>query len=196
VAGFVPQSNWNNVLPPAPTGGTVNINSPVAGSMVDNQGNVISAQVSWINANAEVNSDTGNTTPNERLYRGLLEGPSVQQTNHLTVTASSIPYATYNLIVYLEGFGFDADASVKVGGQATTFATRTLATYAEFDGLTSPSVAIEMITQAGNRVGIAGFQVVGVPEPSTWALLATGSVALLAFGWKSRARARHLGAAL
>ena len=72
-AGFVPQINWNNSNPVA-NGSTADIASPLAGKLVDNTGADSGASVQWFNANAEVNSSGGNLSPNERLYRGTIEG--------------------------------------------------------------------------------------------------------------------------
>jgi len=99
-------------------GSTADISGPLAGKLVDNTGVDSGAQITWFNANAEVNSDGGNTTPNERLYRGTVEGsffllPSPQ----LSVTVSNIPYAHYEVIAYLGSFGFGGEGSAKLGSQ-------------------------------------------------------------------------------
>jgi hypothetical protein len=194
VAGLVPQSNWNNSNPVA-NGSTSDISLPMAGVLVDNNGADTGAHVTWFNANAEVNSDGGNLTPNERLYRGLIEGsPFNSDPPQLTITVSDIPYAQYEVIAYLATFGFGATASAKLGDQeyflvqssnftvdgfiqatSTNVADQKLATYAVFTGLTGSSFSLEVITQSGNRAGIAGFQIVEVPEPSSGVLLCVGT---------------------
>ena len=204
-AGLVPQVNWNNSNP-AGNGTTATIASPMPGKLVNNSGVDSGATIAWFNGNAEVNSDGGNTTPNERLYRGLAEGSAFMPPSpQLTVSMSNIPYAKYNVIAYLIGFGFDADSSVKLGTQeyyyiqsdnftvdgfkkatATTFATRTLATYAIFENLTSSSFSMELIKRGGNRPGIGGLQVVAVPEPASWVMLAAGTVALTIIARRKR----------
>ena len=161
----------------------------------------------WFNGNAEVNSSGGNTTPNERLYRGLVEGsffnlPSPQ----LTVTVSQIPYAQYDVYAYLAGFSFPATSSVRIGNeryyyvQSSNFTTdgfvqatatspqgAPLATYAIFRGLQGSSFNLGIIKESGNRPAIAGLQIVAVPEPATLLLL------LLALGGTMvSARSRHL----
>jgi hypothetical protein len=202
-AGLVPQANWNNTNPLA-AGLTPDVASPVAGKLVDNTGAITTANVVWLNGNSAVNSNVGNTTPNERLYRGTVEGLGV---NHpaLEVAMFDVPYTRYNVIAYLAGFGFQADASITLGNQqyyyiqssnfttdgfkkatATTLATQTLATYAEFDNLTSSSFVMQILTTSGNRGSIAGFQVVGVPEPSALMLALCGGLALI--GWRFRSR--------
>ncbi|HEY4313085.1 MAG TPA: PEP-CTERM sorting domain-containing protein [Pirellulales bacterium] len=192
-AGLVPQTNWNNTNPLG-NGSTADVASPVAGTLVDNTGAATGVTVQWFNGNAEVNSSGGNTTPDERLFRGAVEGqffgsPSPQ----LEVTVSNVPYAHYEVIAYVVGFGFAADSSVRLGDQeffytqssnfttdgfikatATDYADRTLATYAEFDNLTGSTFTLELIHQGGNRPAIDGFQIVATPEPSSWVLIVLG----------------------
>lgn len=152
-AGLVPQVNWNNSNPVA-NGSTADIGGPLPGKLADNTGADSGAVITWFNANDEVNSDGGNVTPNERLYRGLIEGsffgPGSPQ---LSVNVANVPYPMYDVIVYLAGFGFDAEASIKLGDQkffyiqssdfttdgfiratATSYEERTLATYASSRG--------------------------------------------------------------
>jgi hypothetical protein len=203
-AGLVPQINWNNSNPLG-NGSTSDIASPVPSRLVDNAGADSGAQIVWFNGNAEVNSSGGNTTPNERLYRGLVEGsfftlPSPQ----LTVTVSQIPYAQYDVYAYLAGFSFDATSSVRIGNeryyyiQSSNFTTdgfiqatatspqgAPLATYAIFRGLQSSSFNLEIIKETGNRPAIAGLQIVRVPEPGTLLL------SLLAFGGYITRRSRR-----
>jgi hypothetical protein len=201
-AGLAPQINWNNTIPLA-GGTTAQIAGPIPGSLVDDSGAVTPAQMVWANGNSAVNSDGGNLTPNERLYRGTVEGPgSKLPAPQLIVTAFNIPYPQYDVIVYLAGFGFGADASVKLGSEeyfyvqssnfttdgfvqatATTYEDRQLATYAVFRNLTQNFFFLEMIKQDGNRAAIAGFQIIAVPEPSAAALLAIGG-ALLLMKWR------------
>ncbi len=190
-AGLVPQQNWNNTNPVA-NGLTSDIASPVAGSVVDSTGAATGANVVWLNVNSQVNSSGGNTTPDERLYRGTIEGLGNGRPP-LEVAMFDVPYAKYDVIAYLAGFSFQADASVKLGNEqfyyvqssnfttdgfikatATTQATQTLATYAEFDNLTGNTFTLQIFTTGGNRGSIAGFEVVSVPEPASYLLAASG----------------------
>jgi hypothetical protein len=44
---------------------------------------------------------------------------------------------------------------------------------------------MQIFTTSGNRGSIAGFQVVGVREPSSWALAALSLGGFLVFGWRA-----------
>jgi hypothetical protein len=145
---------------------------------------------------------------NRELLNGYLNagpaawGPPV--TNSF-VTLSQIPYAQYDVYVY-----FSSDASGRIGsitdgttkyyfstlGSASisgpdallTQTTDTsnafpLANYARFSGETAGSLTLTCDALGGNDqwLGIAGFQVVEVPEPGTMALLAIGGLALVRF---------------
>ncbi len=207
-AGLVPQTNWNNSNPVA-NGSTADIASPLAGKLVNNTGADSGASIQWFNANAEVNSSGGNTTPNERLYRGTVEGDFFAPPDpQLAVSVSNIPYGQYDVIAYLAGFSFSTTASVQLGAQefyyiqssdfttdgfiratATSLGTATLATYAEFDNLTGSSFTITLNKLDGNRPAIAGLEIVSVPEPSGLSLAAIATLfCTAAVRWK---RIRH-----
>ncbi len=119
----------------------------------------------------------------------------------VTISLSSIPYSTYDLVVYLSSDTAGRIGTVNVGSTTYDFTTmgpaeisganasliQTLDTsganpgadYAIFTGLTGSSQTID--TAIPSYGGIAGFQVVAVPEPGTLALAAFGGlgVALL-----------------
>lgn len=207
-AGLVPQQNWNNSTPTG-NGNTADISSPVPGSIVDSSGSATPLQIEWFNGNDEVNTDGGLTTPDERLYRGIVEGewfapPSPQ----LAISVTNVPYPEYKVIVYLATFGFGATTSIQLGDEeyyliqssdfttdgfieatATSLETATLATYAVFDGLTDSSFEITLNKRGGNRPGIGGFQIVAVPEPSSAVLLGAGLL-LGVTAYINRGRAR------
>jgi len=196
-AGIVPQTNWNNTQPTT-AGTNAQIASPAAGKLVNNLGIDSGAQIIWANGNNAVNSDGGKITPDERLYKGTLEGPPFNSKANLSVTVFNIPYSHYEVIAYLAGFGFSAEASAKLGSQeffyvqssnfttdgyiqatATSYADRTLATYAVFQNQTSNFFTLDLYTRGGNRAAIAGLQILQIPEPSSFALIAIGGCGLL-----------------
>jgi len=204
-AGYFPQINWNNTNPIS-NGTTADVAGPLPGKLVDNAGVDSGAGIAWFNANQPVGSDGGNTTPNERLYKGLIEGPAFGPTwPQLTFTVSDVPYETYDVYAYLVGFGFNAEASARIGGeeyfytQSSNFttdgfirATSTvleeyppLATYALFEDVTGDSFSLEIIKRDGNRGGLGGLQIVKVPEPGSITLLVCGLAAGLIW-WRRK----------
>jgi hypothetical protein len=119
------------------------------------------------------------------------------------VTLSQIPYAQYDVYVY-----FSADTANRlgsIGDGSTTYYFSTigpaeisganasliqttdttgaspLADYAKFSGETASSLTLTCNALGGNDqwLGIAGFQIVAVPEPGTMTLAALGGLALL-----------------
>ncbi len=117
----------------------------------------------------------------------------------VTISLSSIPYSAYNIIVYLSSDTAGRTGTVNVGSTTYDFSTMgpgeisgvnasliqttdTLganpsADYAIFTGLTGNSQVIT--TDIPNYGGIAGFQIVAVPEPGT---LALGTLGLAVLG--------------
>ncbi|NQU19657.1 MAG: PEP-CTERM sorting domain-containing protein [Candidatus Nealsonbacteria bacterium] len=204
-AGLVPQQNWNNVNPmvdDAPP----DVRGPLPGKLVDNTGVDSGAEIIWINGHNTTGTDGGNTTPNERLYRAAVNGPSFMLPSpQLQFTVSNVPYAAYDVYAYLTGFGFDAEASARIGSeeyfyeQSADFTTdgfiratstapenMPLATYALFEDVTGDSFTLDIIKQGGNRGGLGGLQIVEVPEPSTLVLLCIGATGLVACAWRKR----------
>jgi len=206
-AGYLPQTNWNNVTPMA-NGTTADVQSPLAGKLVDTTGVDSGAGIAWINGNGAVGTDGGNVTPNERLYRAVIEGPWFKPPSaQLMFQVTGVPFATYDVYAYLAGFGFDADASARIGGEeyfyeqssdftadgfiqatATSPTNAPPATYALFKNVSGDSFTLEIIKQDGNRGGLAGLQIVEVPEPSTLVLLCIGAAARAACARRKRRR--------
>jgi hypothetical protein len=171
-------TDWNNAA--APQGGTD------SGPFIDSTGATVGGGFSFYTAYAG-NYETTNTG-----LGNLLNGYG----DHFnTLTISNIPYATYNLYVYVASDGNGRDASGTVGSTTLTFSTAAAdatsftvnstpdTDYSPyntllFQNLTSADVTY---TQAYvyQAVGVAGFEIVSVPEPSTWAMLIGGALALV-----------------
>jgi len=194
-AGIVPQTYWNNTNA-LPAGVTADMQGPLPGRLADSAGLDSGATIVW-SAEKQCGTDGGTATPNERLYKGVIEG-SWWTGSGLSVTVSQIPYAKYDVYAYLAGFGFDCTAIARIGSQevfyiqssdfttdgliratATSLGEATLATYARFEDLEDGSFTLDLIKQAGNRPALAGLQIVPVPEPATGSLLALASAWLL-----------------
>ncbi len=121
--------------------------------------------------------------------------------NPVTINLAEIPYAQYDIYIYLsadtadrEGYVTDTAStyffrtygSNAISGDNAVFiqatetsdlGTNALATYARFSNLTGSSQSLSVFA-AGNG-GIAGIQVVQVPEPSAAILCGLGMVALV-----------------
>ncbi|HLP78370.1 MAG TPA: PEP-CTERM sorting domain-containing protein [Candidatus Paceibacterota bacterium] len=129
----------------------------------------------------------------------LLNGYNNNSFNNITL--SSIPYAQYDLYVYFNADTAGRTGTVNVG--ATTYDFTTLgnaansganalltqttdtaganpgADYAVFSGLTGNSQTIAAAVNGWG--GIAGFQIVAVPEPGSLALAGLGGLMVLGF---------------
>jgi len=124
----------------------------------------------------------------------------------VSMTLNSIPYSVYNIIVYLSSdtagrvgtvnigsttYDFSTMGPAEIGGTPATAGssnasfvqtTDTIggnpsADYAVFSDLTGSSQTI--MSTVASYGGIAGFQVVAVPEPSSMALAGLGGIGML-----------------
>ena len=133
---------------------------------------------------------------NKYLLNGYLNNGG---SGNVVISLSSIPYAMYNIIVYLSSDTAGRTGTVNVGSTTYDFSTmgpaeisgadasliqttdtsgaNPSADYAIFSGLTGNSQTIT--TAIPNYGGIAGFQIVAVPEPTTLALAGMGGLMLL-----------------
>lgn len=204
-AGVVGQSQWNNVfLDGADSGGLaqLNLGGPNAGSVLNNGGTATSMTFSYTkNGNAtEWAVDQTTHTGNQQLLDGYWD----IQTASGTVSLGNIPYNSYNVYVYVSADGNGRTAGVDINGGAQKFlltdangfnysnpliegtassqGTAASGQYFLFQGVSGSSLQIDL-SNYGSDVGLAGIQIVGVPEPSTLALSTAG----LAFvGWLRR----------
>jgi hypothetical protein len=149
-------------------------------------------------------------TYNRNLLNGYLNagpagwGPPVTTS---TIALSQIPYAQYDIYVYfsadvagrtgtlsdgLTTYSFSTAGPASISGANAVFAQTTdtgalypTANYAVFSGLTGSSQTLTgspLVNDAWS--GIAGFQIVAVPEPGTMALAGLGGLAMMA--WMKR----------
>ncbi|HZZ57257.1 MAG TPA: hypothetical protein VFE31_05450 [Opitutaceae bacterium] len=177
-AGVVAQTNWNNLEVPTytPTGTYSNL--------VDNSGAVVSGlSLSYSNVNNAFIGSDGNSTPDQTLFHGIIEGLYPAGTTGPTIDVSGIDYAHYEVIVYMAEFA-DSPAAINLG--STTYyytatndfpavgfvqATSTsdsdypVADYAVFSDLSNSSFEINFTNEGDNRAAIAGLQIVETSVP-------------------------------
>lgn len=214
-AGVISAPWWNNTYQPANNGNYNAVGASVSWyNLFDSTGANSGVSVTgttfadgwwnyWSILGSGVVPDADGTYNNV-----LLNGYDNEADNNITI--SSIPYGQYDLYVY-----FTADASpgragtVTVGSTTYDFTTmgstansganavftqttdttgaNPTADYAVFTGLTGGSQTIAAAVTGWG--GIAGFQIVAVPEPATLALVAVGGVGFLLLGRRSKSKA-------
>jgi len=178
VAGVVPVDNWNNLG--APAGG-----QPFNYGMtyVDNSG----ANTTLTVAASSGNSDTWNTagTPDEIIF-----GDKANMSITSSLTIASVPYALYDLYIYVSGWGSEV-VDFDVNGGTVQTLTNTFTpqfnggdpdlvqnnTYVRFENLTGDSVV--NMNATSDVLHLGGFQIVQVPEPSSALLLGVAGMGLL-----------------
>jgi hypothetical protein len=200
VAGVVPVSNWNNSWPANPT--TDLIDDTGAATTIDLS---YTSFNTWSIQGSHPGVD-GDGSYNKELLNGYLNagpagwGPPITSSS---VAISQIAYASYNIIVYFsadaagrEGqvtngvasYYFSTLGAASIAGSNATLTQTTStsdsnhvgANYAVFSGLTGASQTITVQMRDNDEWGgIAGFQVVAVPEPSAALLGGLGLFGLL-----------------
>jgi hypothetical protein len=185
-AGVYLANNWNNSWPSNPTT-----------DLIDNSGAATTLDLSYTSANSwsMTGSHPGTDLDgsyNKEMLNGYMNSGVAGWTsiNTSSFSLSQIPYTVYDLYVYFSSdaagrtgtvtdgtttFDFATLGSASVSGANATFTQTTDtvganpgANYAVFSGLSGGSQTITVnIPDWG---GIAGFQVVAAPEPSSMAL--------------------------
>jgi uncharacterized protein (DUF1800 family) len=100
VTGLVPQTHWNSTRSlttwNTPTGNTSDIAAPTAGVLVNSAGASTGTTVTWSSDNSWHSGNTG--SPNQKLLNSYL---SLYGSGSISVTLGAIPYATYDVLVYV-----------------------------------------------------------------------------------------------
>jgi len=202
VAGVAAAANWNNSWPANPTVNLVD-NSGAATTLDLAYGSLNT----WHIQGSHPGVDTDGSYNKELLNGYLNSGPAAwgPSITNSYVSVSQIPYSVYDIYVYFssdtagrhgrvsDGFTtyyFSTLGAASISGANALFTQTTDilgvnpgANYAVFAGLSGASQTLTLNMLSGNDQwgGIAGFQVVAVPEPSTLALAALGGLGLALF---------------
>jgi hypothetical protein len=158
--GILPQVNWNQTrgLNWGEKSGDQNaIRLPTSGSIVNALGVLTGMTVNWVGSNSIPRSNTGEDTDlaAHRLYKGNLSayinGQDEEDFEDLTLYLASIPFATYDLILYLQTDSAQPAGLVTLNGDPQTSRTFSGLQYELLDGFQ------ESITFGTDRVSRGNY---------------------------------------
>ncbi|HZL34352.1 MAG TPA: hypothetical protein VFC78_03515, partial [Tepidisphaeraceae bacterium] len=185
-AGVIPEANWNNA--PTNIGTTATVDSPTPGALVDSTGTAVAgASVTWTANNVwgvSQAASTAGTTGDRELMTGYLDlneaGPAGKTTS---IAVTGVPYATYDVYVYVGSDGNGRVGHGTIGAQSVYFttsdapfggyvqATGTSATnsnasnYLLFQGVQGSSFTYNQNGDTSN-VGVHGIEIVDLFAPA------------------------------
>jgi len=173
-------------------------NTATLTDLVDGSGAATTADLGWTSGNARPGLTLTDGTLDENM---IVTGITLKnESTPVTLNLSQIPYAQYDIYVYVTDTNSTETQPVSVSDGTTTFhlttptdnltffqdngfvqstsivATATNANYVRFSGLTGTSQSIALL---GDEIGPAGIQIVEVPEPASLALVGLGSLLIL-----------------
>jgi len=119
MAGFVPMQNWNTLKEPVQQpkagldyGDTSSIESPTAGTIVDNTGTAVPGAALTFSATNTWSVSGTSQTGDKQLLNSYLDNTNAKTPT--TVTITGIPYATYDVYAYLGSDGNGRSGHVTV----------------------------------------------------------------------------------
>lgn len=199
ITGYVPQPNWNCTLPlttwNSATGDRLSITSPVADVLVNSAGVATATTMSW-NSPSSFWANGQNSSSFGRLFDGYL---NVNHDNGGTVSFAQVPYATYDVIVYVGGVYDGALGRARLNDNSaddrwfltastrpeTRFIKPVVSSETEpwrgntihFRNVTGGSFNVKLFRSSWSEVGIHGIQIVnatadedGDGMPTAWEL--------------------------
>ena len=203
-AGVMNVANFNNISPAqySPPDNTQGTGFTFVSPALNSSTGTATAITFSIQANDSWNSGAGNSTPNSILMNGIIKAQSAGAGRQTTVPLSIMgltPGNTFTLDLYTTENGGGGQYSAGVGattffqeaqagaayatapgfilGSNTTAGTFPIANYVEFKGVVGATGAINLNytwLAGSDGVGIGGFQLNVVPEPSSLGLLGLG----------------------
>ena len=152
VTGFSPQMNWNSTIPltswNSATGTQEAVASPVAGVLVNSAGTPTAMTMSWSSPSGFWASGHGGSSTG-KLFDGFF---SVNNDTGGTLTFGQVPYATYDVIVYVGSVYDGAKGRLRLNDQPASdrwFVTSSTAPETRF---IQPLVSSEAIPWRGNTL--------------------------------------------
>src|SRR5436190_22886853 len=164
-AGAVAQTHWNSIDSGSTYKGT-------SASMTDDSGNFTAVRIIY-DCSDSWNSDGGNTTPDERLMKGIIKAnpePDTAPANNtgrvLFTITNLAPSTAYNVIVYTIENGAGAKMDLTCG--ATTY-------YIAEENVFAGSYDLASSTTPGNYIGANYAEFDGVTSTASGTIVVTGT---------------------
>ena len=198
IAGVVPADTWNAALG----------NTNVAGIMVDSPTLTGVANVGWMSSGSNNTVPNSLATPDHQMMEGYIYGtafagapPNPASVRVTGLNMAALGWTSYDLIVYSDtslngptvlidlftpGLTSLGHTELVTGTYAPpTFSyvdsqTSSAGNYVRFTGLTATNFSFQATPLSSiNEAALNGFQLVGIPEPSTGLLTLLGMTALV-----------------
>jgi len=192
-AGVVSQQNWNNVDPAGhDSGGLSQITGPNAGVLSDSTGTALAGMTFSYAAQGMWAVSQTTFTGNRQLMNGYSDAENSGNGHY---NFGNISYNLYDVYVYISADSNGRTAGVDINGgsqtylltdangynyanpliegTATTQGSAASAQYVLFQDVTGSSLSVDL-NYYGQNVGVAGIQIVAVPEPTTIAFSVAG----------------------